>query len=300
MRASFVFSEVVTGLRRNVTMTVAMILTTAISLGLLGGGLLVVRTIDKMERDYYQRIETVVFLSQDISANDPSCASSTCADLRQELESSAGVQAVAFESRQDAFARFQRIFEGQPELLQLARPEALPASLRVTLSDPRHSDDIARSFTGRPGVDRVTDQGKYLQQLFRALTNLRNATFAVALIQALAALMLISNTIQVSAFTRRTEVGVMRLTGASRWYTQLPFLIEAVVAGLIGALLAIMGLVIGKIAFIDRVLTDVFDAAILPRVDFIDIVAVSPVLLLVGAGIAAVTGYLTLRLYVRT
>src|SRR5918997_618674 len=106
MRASFVFSEVVTGLRRNVTMTVAMILTTAISLGLL-----VVRTIDKMEQDYYQRVETVLFLSPDVSANDPDCSSSTCAGLRSELAASAGVQAVEFESRQDAFARFQRIFE---------------------------------------------------------------------------------------------------------------------------------------------------------------------------------------------
>ncbi|MGH3513941.1 MAG: permease-like cell division protein FtsX, partial [Pseudonocardiaceae bacterium] len=82
MRASFVFSEVVTGLRRNVTMTVAMILTTAISLGLLGGGLLVVRTIDRMQQDYYQRVETVVYLSADISANDPGCTSSTCSALR--------------------------------------------------------------------------------------------------------------------------------------------------------------------------------------------------------------------------
>jgi len=300
MRASFVFSEVVTGLRRNVTMTVAMVLTTAISLGLLGGGLLVVGIIDKMEQDYYQRIETVVFLSDDVSANDSGCTSSTCANLRGELESSSGVQSVVFESRQDAFARFQRIFEGQPELLALARPEALPASLRVTLTEPERYGSIAQNFTGRPGVDRVTDQGEYLQQLFRALNGLRNATFAVALIQALAAMMLISNTIQVSAFTRRTEVGIMRLTGASRWYTQLPFLIEAVVAGLIGALLAIAGLVIGKVAFIDRVLAEVFDASILPRVAFADIVAVAPVLLLVGAGVAAVTGYLTLRLYVRT
>jgi cell division transport system permease protein len=277
-----------------------MILTTATSLGLLGGGLLVVRTIDKMERDYYQRVETVVFLSADISANDPDCASSTCAGLRRDLESSSGVRSVVFESRKDAFARFQRIFEGQPELLALARPEALPASLRVTLSDPERFDAIAQTFTGRPGVDRITDQGEYLKQLFRALSGLRNATFAVALIQALAALMLISNTIQISAFTRRTEVGIMRLTGATRWYTQLPFLLEAVVAGLIGALLAVVGLVIGKVAFIDRVLADVFEAAIVPRVGFADIVAVAPILLLVGATVAAVTGYLTLRLYVRT
>lgn len=300
MRASFLFSEAVTGLRRNVTMTVAMILTTAISLGLLGGGLLVIGTIDKMEQDYYQRIETVVFLSPDLSANDPDCSSTTCAELRRDLTAVPGVTSVVFESRQQAYERFQRIFEAQPELLELARPEALPASLRVTLAEPERFDVISTRFTGRPGVDRVTDQGEYLQALFRALTGLRNATFAIALVQALAALMLISNTVQLSAFTRRTEVGIMRLTGATRWYTQLPFIIEAVVAGLAGASLAIIGLLVAKVAFIDRVLGDLFQAAILPRITFADVLAVAPVLLLVGAGVAAVTGYITLRLYVRT
>jgi cell division transport system permease protein len=300
MRASFVFGEVATGLRRNVTMTVAMILTTAISLGLLGSGLLVVRTIDRMQQDYYQRVETVVYLSADLSANDPGCTSSTCSTLRGQLESSPGVQSVIFESRQAAFARFQRIFQGQPELLQLARPEALPASLRVQLSDPARFPSIAKAFTGKPGVDRVTDQGEYLRQLFRALNGLRNATFVIALIQALAALLLISNTIQLSAFTRRTEVGVMRLTGASRWYTQLPFLLEAVVAGVVGAVVAVAGLVVGKVAFVDRVLAGVFEAAIVPRLGYGDIFSIAPILLLVGAAVAALTGYLTLRLYVRT
>jgi cell division transport system permease protein len=300
MRASFVFSEVVTGLRRNITMTVAMILTTAISLGLLGGGLLVVHTIGRMQQDYFQRTETVVYLSADISANDTGCTSGTCSALRGQLEATSGVRAVVFESRQAAFTRFQRIFEGQPELLQLARPEALPASLRVQLSDPARFPSIAATFTGRPGVDRVKDQGEYLRQLFQALNALRNATFVIALIQALAALLLISNTIQVSAFTRRTEVGVMRLTGATRWYTQLPFVLEALVAGVVGGVLAIVGLVVGKVLFIDRVLAGVFDAAIVPRLGYADIFMVAPILLLVGAVVAALTGYVTLRLYVRT
>ncbi|MDQ3761870.1 MAG: permease-like cell division protein FtsX [Actinomycetota bacterium] len=300
MRASFVFSEVVTGLRRNVTMTVAMVLTTAISLGLLGGGLLVVRTIDRMQQDYFQRVETVVYLSADISANDPACTSSTCSALRGQLESSPGVQSVTFESRQAAYARFQRIFESQPELLQLARPEALPASLRVQLSNPQNFPSIAKQLNGRPGVERVRDQGEDLRELFRALNGLRNGTFVIALIQGLAALLLISNTIQLSAFTRRTEVGVMRLTGATRWYTQLPFLLEAMVAGVVGGVLAIVGLLIAKVAFIDKVFGSLFEAAIVPRLNYVDIFSVAPILLVVGAVVAAVTGYVTLRLYVRT
>jgi cell division transport system permease protein len=299
MRASFVFSEVVTGLRRNVTMTVAMILTTAVSLGLLGGGLLLVRTIDRMQQDYYQRVETVVYLSADISANDNGCTSSTCSALRGQLEATSGVQSVVFENRQDAFARFQRIFEGQPELLQLARAEALPASLRVQLSDPARFPNIAKEFTGRPGVDRVRDQGEYLRDLFRALNGLRNATFGIGLIQLLAALLLISNTVQLSAFNRRAEVGVMRLTGATRWYTQLPFVLEAMVAGVVGGVLAIAGLLLGKVAFVDHVFASVFEAGIVPRLRYAEIFTVAPILLALGAVVAAVTGYVTLRLYVR-
>ena len=299
MRANFVVSEVLTGLRRNMTMTIAMVITTAISLGLLGGGLLVVRTIDRMQDLYYDRVEVAVFLTEDISANDPGCTASPCVDLRTELEAASGVESVTFESRAEAFARFQEIFEAQPELRELARPEALPASFRVQLTDPERFGVVAQEFDGRPGVDRIADQGAYLDRLFELMSGLRNATFVIALVQALAALLLISNTIQVSAFTRRTEVGIMRLVGATRWYTQLPFLIEAVVAGLAGGLLAIFGLLLLKTAFLDRVLSEVFASGIVPQVGFADIALISPILILVGAAVAAVTGYVTLRLYVR-
>ena len=299
MRASFVLSEVVTGLRRNVTMTVAMILTTAISLGLLGGGLLIVRLIDKMSEIYFDRVEVAVFLTEDLSSNDVACTSQPCVDLRRELEKTQGVQSVVLETRDQAYERFKQIFEAQPELVELARPQALPASFRVKLADPRRFSVIEKEFSGRPGVLSVKDQGTFLERLFDLLNGIRNATFAIALVQALAAVLLISNTIQVSAYTRRTEVGIMRLVGATRWYTQLPFLLEALVAGVIGAVLAIVGLVIAKYAFLDKVLQAPIEANIIPRLGMLDVVIVSPVLLLVSVGISAITGYLTLRLYVR-
>jgi cell division transport system permease protein len=118
-------------------------------------------------------------------------------------------------------------------------------------------------------------------------------------VQALAAILLISNTIQLSAFTRRTETGIMRLVGATRWYTQLPFLLEALVSGLIGAFLAIIGLLISKVAFIDRVMQPVFNTGVIPAIEWGDIALVSPILLLVAGTVSAITGYVTLRLYVR-
>jgi cell division transport system permease protein len=299
MRASFVFSEVLTGLRRNVTMTVAMILTTMISLALLGGGLLVVRMIDKTQSVYEDEVDVNVYLTNDISANDSDCTQEPCAGLRQQLESDPAVEAVTYENRQQAYQRFQQIFEAQPELLKLVRAESLPASFNVRLKDPSRPEVVTQTYSGSVGVDSIVDESEFLQRLFDAFNGLRNLTFTIALVQAVAALLLISNTVQVSAFTRRTEVNIMRLVGATRWYTQLPFLLEAVVAGVVGAILAIGLLVAFKEWFLDSVLGGVFASGVLSPIDGLDILLVSPWLLLTSIGISAVTGYVTLRLYVR-
>jgi cell division transport system permease protein len=296
MRASFVFSEVVTGLRRNITMTIAMMLTTAVSLAMLGGGLLAVRTIDKMKSNFLADVEVSVYLTDDISANDKNCTQPLCQSLRTDLQSNEGVESVVFENRDQAFDRFRKIFESQPELVALTGPESLPASLHVKLKDPDRSESIVQQYGGKPGVRKVDDQKKFLDRVFNAFNGVRNMAFGAALIMAIAALLLIANTIQVSAFTRRTEVGIMRLVGATRWYTQLPFLLEAVVAGAVGAILGIIMLIITKAGFLDSVFTgDVF-----PKITMLELLfPVAPILLAVSVVISAITGYVTLRLYVR-
>lgn len=299
MRASFVFSEVVTGLRRNITMTIAMILTTAISLGMFGGGLLLVRTIDKMQASYLDDVEVTVYLTQDISANDQNCTAEPCSSIRDSLESNQAVESVVFEDRNEAYQRFERIFEGQPELVELARPESLPASLHVKLFDPERSEVIVKEFGNQPGVANVDDQNKFLDRFFDLLNSGRDGTFIVAAIAALAAVLLIANTIQVSAYTRRTEVGIMRLVGATRWYTQLPFLLEAVVAGVVGAALGVVGLIGVKYIALDQIFAATGGA--IPSIELVDILfPVAPVLLGVSILISAITGYVTLRAYVRT
>lgn len=299
MRASFVFSEVLTGLRRNVTMTVAMILTTMISLALLGGGLLVVRMIDKTQAVYEEEVDVNIYLTEDISAGDKDCSQEPCAGLRQRLESDPAVDGVEFENRDEALVRFKQLFEAQPELLKLVRAQSLDASFNVRLVNPDRPDVITQTYAGSVGVDAIIDESEFLDRLFDAFNGVRDLTFFIALVQAVAALLLISNTVQVSAFTRRTEVNIMRLVGATRWYTQLPFLLEAVVAGLVGAVLAIGLLVAFKTWFLDDVLGGVFTSGVLKPIDGLDILLVSPWLLLTSIGISAVTGYVTLRLYVR-
>jgi cell division transport system permease protein len=299
VRLDFVLREVLTGLRRNVTMTVAMILTTAISLGLVGTGLLAVRTIDRTEQLYSDRVEVQVALTSDVSAADADCSQPICSALRSKLEGSPGVDSVRYENQQAAYERYLQLFKGQA-LADVVRPQSLPATLRVRLSDQQVGAQAVRdAMTGQVGVRNVIDQRDVVARLFDFLGGVRNVTFGLALVQAIAALLLISNTVQVSAFTRRTEVGVMRLVGATRWYTQLPFLIEAVVTGVIGALIAVGGLVAGKFLFIDSLLSGIVSNGVVPPIEVSDVIWVSPILVMIGAAIAAVTGYVTLRLYVR-
>jgi cell division transport system permease protein len=299
MRTDFVVREVANGLRRNVTMTIAMVLTTAISLGLVGTGLLAVRTIDRTEQLYSDRFEVQVTLTADVSESDTDCSQPVCSGLRETLERSPAVQSVRFQSQQEAYEHFQELFAGQA-LAEVARPQSLPATLRVRLADQsKGADAVRQAMTGQVGVRNVIDQREVVAKLFDMIGSFRDVTFALAVVQAIAALLLISNTVQVSAFTRRTEVGVMRLVGATRWYTQLPFLIEAVVTGVVGALIAVAGLVAGKFLFVDELLSGIVANGVVPPVELADIIWVAPILVMIGGGIAAVTGYVTLRMYVR-
>ena len=163
--------------------------------------------------------------------------------------------------------------------MQNTPPDALPESFRVELVNPERYPVIAEEFpNGENGVDQVRDEGDFLDRLFSLLNGARNATIAVAVVQALAALLLISNTIQLAAFNRRNETNIMRLVGASRWYTQLPFILEAALAGLIGALLAVGGLVLTKVLFVDRTLAGPIKAGIIPPVDWGQIALISPII----------------------
>jgi len=296
VRFSFLFNEVLTGLRRNITMTAAMILTTAISIGLFGGGLLVVRLADHSRSIYLDRVETQVFLNNDISADDATCASPPCKALREKIEARNDIKSVRFLNRQDAYEDAIRKI---PQFKDLASKDAFPASFIVKLENPEQHTDFDAAMQGQPGVDHVLNQKDLIDRLFAVLDGLSNAAFAVALVQAIGAILLIANMVQVAAYTRRTEVGIMRLVGATRWYTQLPFLVEAMVAATVGVIIAIVGLLVVRALFLDNALSQFYQAHLIAKVDYADILYISPLLLLVGVAMAGVTSYATLRLYVR-
>jgi cell division transport system permease protein len=277
-------------------MTIAMILTTAISLGLFGGGLLVVLLAEHSKEIYLDRVETQVYVTEDISANDPSCESPPCKALREKIEARNDVKSVRFLNRQDAY---EDAIRKLPQFKDLASKDAFPASFVVKLNNPEQHSQFDDAMRGQPEVSGILNQKDLIDRLFAVLDGLSNVAFAVALVQAVGAILLIANMVQVAAYTRRTEVNIMRLVGATRWYTQLPFVVEAIVAATVGAIIAIAGLIIVRLLFLDNALRQFSQAHLIAPVDPLDIVYISPVLLVVGVLMAGVTSYFTLRLYVR-
>jgi cell division transport system permease protein len=296
VRFGFLVNEVLTGLRRNVTMTVAMILTTAISIGLFGGGLLVVRLADSSRGIYLDRVESQVFLKDDVSANDPTCDADPCQALRKTIDDRQDVKSVTFLNKEDAY---NDAIKKMPQFKEIATKSAFPASFVVKLSDPERHEDFDKAMLSQPAVAQVKNEKDLVDRLFSMLDGMSNAAFAVALVQAVGAILLIANMVQVAAYTRRNEVGIMRLVGASRWYTQLPFLVEAMLAAFIGVVLSIIGLMLVRVFFLENALSQFTKANLISTIDYADILYIAPILLVVGVAMAGVTAYVTLRIYVR-
>lgn len=300
MRAQFVLSEVAIGLRRNLGMTVAVIITVAVSLAMFGAGLLTRAQVNEMKDFWYDKVEVSVFLCGPDS-EEPSCAGGKVTDeqrtqIEADLRALPQVEEVFYESQQQAYERFKEQFK-DTAIAQNVTPDSLPESFRVKLVDPTQYDIVAGAFQGRPGVELVQDQRKLLETFFRALNAGQVAALVVAAAMIVVALLLISNTIRVAAFTRRRETGIMRLVGASNFYVQLPFVLESVLAALVGALLAGGALVVVKMTLIDQILAPSF-----PFTNFIgwNSVWVTIVLVLVAAIlISSLASFVTLRRYLR-
>ena len=301
MRAQFVLSEIGIGLRRNLTMTIAVVVTVAISLALFGSGLLIRKQVETMKDFWYDKVEVSVYLCGEIS-DAPTCAGQAVTDeQRAELEADLlampEVDEVFYESQQEAYEHFQEQFADSPDLVENVTADVLPESFRVKLDDPTQFSVVADAFVDRPGVEEVQDQKALLEGFFSVLNKLQLLALIIAGVQVLAAVLLISNTIRVAAYSRRRETGIMRLVGASNLYIQLPFLLEGVLAGLVGAALASGSLLALKEFLIDRQLRPAFRFTAF--VGWGDVLAILPVLFLTGALLAGLSSFVTLRRHLR-
>jgi cell division transport system permease protein len=301
MRSNFVFQEIWVGLRRNLTMTVALIVVVAISLSLLGTGLLFVKQVDSTRTYWQSKVQISVYLCTADSAN-PNCAGKAVspaqqAQIDQTLTSMPQVESVSYVSQTQAYALFKQDFANDPSYVSTVKETDMPPSFEVKLRNPAADYGIVSSaVTGAPGVDSVIDEMTILDKFYRLLDGARNAVVIVALILVVAAILLVANTIRLSAFNRRRETGIMRLVGASNFYIQLPFLLEGVIAGLLGWALA-AGLLIGVKSLLLNNLQQYFSYNVgLSATDLVEVILLAMV---IGVLLCGVTSFLTLRRYLR-
>ena len=299
MNFGFVIREAFRGLGRNLTMTVALVITTALSLMLVGAGILISQATSETRALYLDRVEVMIELNEDISANDTDCSSPACLEVRDRLQASNGVEQVTFRSRQQSYDRFVELFQDtDPDLVRETTPDALPAALHVRLTDPADTRPV-QQVADMPQVTVITDQADTVREAAGTMDTFRNVTFVVAAAQAVAALFLISNMVQLAAFNRREQIGIMRMVGASRWFTQAPFVLEAVVSVLIGGVIATVGAWLAKRFLVDPMLGDLYASQLIARVPDSAVWVTMPLVTLAAMVLGGVAAQVALRSYVR-
>ncbi|WP_127793797.1 permease-like cell division protein FtsX [Agromyces sp. LHK192] len=302
MRAGLVFAEAMHGLRRNASMVVSVVLVTFVSLTFVGTAALLQLQIAQMKGYWYDRAQVAVYLCTTVST------AAGCIDGEATEEQKSAVEAllrsdtlapyineIEFEDHDQAYANFQEQFAGTPAA-DYVTPEVLNETFWVNLVDPSESDVVAEALAGTPGVEQVVDQRRYLDQIFDVLNAASYTAIAIAAIMLVAAALLIATTIRLSAFSRRRELGIMRLVGASNRFIQTPFVLEGVFAGLIGSLLA-GGAVLALVHFfVQGYLTEELSFTF---VDLTDAWLVVPLLIVVGVLLAALSAGIAIRRYLR-
>ncbi len=286
MNLRFLIAEVATGLRRTFTLTLAIIVTSTIALTMLALSLMVRTQVEITEQTLYERVEITVFLCGEISPLSL-CPGGQITDAEQsQIERQLNslkplVTEVKFENQEAAFARFLEQFSGSAVAAE-ATVDQMPESFRVSMSDPEQYQTVVAKVKNLPGVEYVQDQQAVLDSLFVSLGYLQIGAISIAILMLLVVMVLTINTMRVAAFSRREEIGIMRLVGASKSAIRLPFVIEAAIAAAIGALFALGLIAAAQYWVIDGLLTT--------TVEFLDFVTWQDTLLAIGisAGIGLI------------
>ena len=234
-------------------------------------------------------------LSSQCAKNGPATAAQI-AQVRQTLERLPQVTKVTYLTPAQAYAQFKQEFRDEPVMISNVPASDIPASFQVKLKNAQaDSVNVTGAVTGMPGVDSVNNDSAILTNFYRLLDGARNAVIVVAIILIVAAILLVANTIRLSAFNRRRETAIMRLVGASNFYVQLPFLVEGMIAGLFGWLIAV-GLLVGARTGLDG-LQQYFPFPV--QLSLADLIEVVLITMLIGLLLCGTTSFLTLRRYLR-
>lgn len=245
LRLNYFVDETVSNLRRNLLLTLAAVSTVAISLLLLGVVMVGGQILNKMVSSWEGKVEMSVFLRDEITPEQQN-------QLQSDMEGMPEVDTLFYESKEDAYTEYQRMFEDSPAITENVDPEALPASFRVKLTDPNLAEPVAARVQGQPGVDEVQFGGEAMKRLLQ-FTNVVRTVLVIAIALTLgAAILLIANTIRLGIYARRKEIGIMKLVGATNWFIRVPFIFEGAVQAALGALVAAAFIWAGKVVGLDR------------------------------------------------
>ncbi|UJP41450.1 permease-like cell division protein FtsX [Cellulomonas palmilytica] len=303
MRLRFILSEIGIGLRRNLSMTISVVLVTFVSLTFVGSAALLQLQIGKMKDDWYDKVEVSVFLCPATSP-EPTCAGGEVTDEQKdaitaaldEPEIAPLVEEVFFETKEEAFDSFKKQF-GDQSWASVATVDDMNSSFRIKLTDPSQYEVVADVVSGKQGVESVQDQRRLFDRLFLVIDRATLLTGGLAAVMLVAAVLLITTTIRLSAMSRRRETGIMRLVGASTWFIQLPFMLEGAIAATVGSLMAVGGLWLG----VEYLVTDWLGGTVswIPYVTTADVLTVAPLLVVAGILLAAISSLVTLSRYTK-
>jgi cell division transport system permease protein len=285
LRFDYYFRETFQGVKRNGLIAFAAISTAFIALFLLGIALLVRRQADLFIQFASADVEVSVFLLDDISPSQQQ-------HLNELLNEMPEVATVHYESKAEAYARFQEIFRNQEDLRRNISQDALPASFRIKLDDPEHFDVVRARLAGEPGIDDIIDHSEFLTRLNAVTAVFRVGVLGVAILMLISAAALIGNTVRLAVFNRRKEIGIMRLVGATNWHIRLPFLIEGVLEGVVGAAAAVLSLFLIDVLFLDSLRDKI---QFLPWVGGQDIVSQIPLLVVASIVVSSIASLFAMR-----
>lgn len=303
MRLGFILSQTFKGLLSNKAMAASVALVTFVSLMFVGSAALLQTQIGNLKDQWYDKVEVSVFMCP-LNSDSPSCAAGEATEEQIEAirtylegdEMKPYVDTVSFETKAQALDNFKKQMEGT-EWAEKLEEHQMPVSFRIKLIDPQQYQIVADALSGRPGVDVVNDQRKQLEPLFNVLNKLTIVASALAFVMIATALMLMPTTIRLSAMSRKNETEIMRYVGASNLFIELPFILEGVLAALVGALLAVVGLW----AIIRFLVQDWFASSMqwMNIVNVGDLRLLAPLLIVGAVVVASFASWLALRRYAK-
>ncbi|MGO3795526.1 MAG: permease-like cell division protein FtsX [Pauljensenia sp.] len=264
MKLRFILSEVGKGLTRNRAMSVAVVIVTFVSLLFVGVAGLAQMQVGRMKSEWYDKIEVSIYMcatdDETPSCNGDEATDDQIAAVREKLNSEElkpYVKEVYEESKEEAYENFQKLFGDSP-LGQWTTADMLQVSFRVKLVNPEQYTIIKEEFSGTAGVSVVKDQRELVEPLFQVIDKAKMLSLGLAAVMTIAAILLITTTIRLSAMSREQETSIMRLVGASTLFIQAPFMIEGAIAALVGAGLAVGALFAGVHFLVDGWLAQAF------------------------------------------